>query len=544
MNLEIHLTLNLKSHLTETLLKGTPTMALYLLLEDFAGDIGGPSNVQIAGAGTILDDAVYNVPALIANGCPLILYNPATMAGPVAAFQKMSGGLAQINPDGNLLALLMAAGAIGGGLVGPATCIYLAPAPLGNDATGQRGNAAKPFATLDAALAVMVSGDTLMLAPGIYGPPSATVPLALLHGTITSWPNGSAQNTAIESVAGPALDLSGGPRDLWRINGIRLSAPTGTDALLADGVAAPQDTYFKNGALVLSEVTITSGGLSCRYAGTVVLGQVTHTSDNEAFKFTSCGGVFNVSARYYGQNLSYQIDDDNDDPLAPTDAGTNQLGLKSFDGACVFPSGTISLERQASITGAPGSFLPKVAAGGGGLTIPVINPAWLSQISLYGRVGSLDLTTIPLPNAAFTVNAEGATFLDAVTMSMVPGGVGSKFNGLGMVGELTGHFGEGVRANLRESSWLGGFLASVTTAGSNGGVVPPTFAMGPLPAAAPTQFLFPMALVGDQYSVAVDLDVLADGPAAVTTRSSVGFDVTPTGVAGNVRAIVSYWGVP
>lgn len=88
-------------------------MAQWLLLEDFAGDIGGPTNVQIAGAGTLLDDNVYNIPALVANGCPLILYNASTMAAPVAAFQKMSGGVAQISPDGNLLALLIAAGAIG-----------------------------------------------------------------------------------------------------------------------------------------------------------------------------------------------------------------------------------------------------------------------------------------------------------------------------------------------------------------------------------------------------------------------------------------------
>lgn len=519
-------------------------MALYLLLEDFAGDLGGPSNVQIAGAGTLFDDAVYNVPALLAVGCPLIPYVPATMAGPVAAFQKMSGGLAQINPDGNLLALLLAAGAIGGGgTVGPATCIYLAPPPLGNDATGARGDASKPFATLDAALAVMVSGDTLMLAPGIYGPPSAPIPLPLLQGTITSWPNGNAQNTAIESIAGPALDLSGGPRELWRINGIRLSAPTGTDALLADGVAAPQDTYFKNGALVLSEVTITSGGLSVRYAGTVVLGQLTHTSANEAIKLLSCDFVVNVQCRHFGPNLSYQINDNNDDPLAPTTGGTAQLQPKRFDGACVFPDGTIALEGQAGVVIAPGAFMLSIIANA--LTRPVINPAWLSQIAVYGHLGG-NVTINNLPNgiAQYDFDFQGMTLGGNIDVQMDPGAVGTRVNLCGATVEGTGVFGEGVTANLRDSDWQSGLLASVTTPGSNGNIIPPTFAMGPVQTAIPTQFNFPFRVNSDQYAVAVDFDTLANLPGAVSVRTNIGFEVTPTAAAANtfVRAIVSFYG--
>lgn len=90
-------------------------MALYLVLEDFAGDVGGPTNVAIIGAGTLLDDTVYNVPYILSQGCPLIPYVPATMAAALMAFQAQGGGVSQISPDGNLIGLLIAFGAFGGG---------------------------------------------------------------------------------------------------------------------------------------------------------------------------------------------------------------------------------------------------------------------------------------------------------------------------------------------------------------------------------------------------------------------------------------------
>lgn len=90
-------------------------MALYLVLEDWAGFLGGPTGAQIVGASTLLDDTIYNIPQILADGCPLVLYNPGTMSAAKTAFDKQAGGVAQINPDGNLLALLYATGAIGGG---------------------------------------------------------------------------------------------------------------------------------------------------------------------------------------------------------------------------------------------------------------------------------------------------------------------------------------------------------------------------------------------------------------------------------------------
>lgn len=64
-------------------------------------------------------------------------------------------------------ALLAASG--GGSIVGPGNVVYLSPSTAGgNDATGQRGNAARPFATWNAALAAMLDGDQLRVGPGFY----------------------------------------------------------------------------------------------------------------------------------------------------------------------------------------------------------------------------------------------------------------------------------------------------------------------------------------------------------------------------------------
>lgn len=519
-------------------------MALYMVLEDWAGNVGGPKGTQIVGASTLLDDAVYNVAQLLADGCPLVPFTPA-MTAAKAAFDKMAGGVAQINPDGNLLALLYATGLMST-TVPPGNVIWVCTAATGgSDSTGQRGNQARPFATLDAAIAVMQSGDVLMLGPGIHTSPSAPLPAALLQGTITAI-DGTAQTTAIVSPPAsglPCVDLSGGPRDLWRINGLRLEANVGTDAILADGAAAPKDTYFTNGALVITDTTINEGGLSARYVGTLVLGRFTMTASGASEKLTSCNTVFHLGANYFGAGQSIQIVDDNDDPLAPNTGGTLQLGPKRFDSSCVFPNGTISLERQASIFAAPGSILPVITAVPG-LTIPVINPAWVSSFALYGRITSFNSGV--LPNTPFGIDLQGATVADSITVEMTPGGFGTRFNGCGMTSEGAAFFGEGVTANLRDSSWQDGFLASVTTGGSNGSVIPPTFAMGPVQTAAPTVFTFPMRLAGDQYAVAVDGDTLANLPAAVTVRSNIGFEVTPTAVAANtfLRAIVSFYGNP
>lgn len=54
----------------------------------------------------------------------------------------------------------------GSGTVGPSNCVYLDV--LGNDLTGTRGDASKPFQTFSAALAKCQDGDSLRMGPGVF----------------------------------------------------------------------------------------------------------------------------------------------------------------------------------------------------------------------------------------------------------------------------------------------------------------------------------------------------------------------------------------
>jgi hypothetical protein len=151
-------------------------MADWLVLEDFAGNIGGPRSTQIVGAGTLLDDIIYNIPALLADGLPLIPYNPATMAAPLTAFRKQDPGPANIAPDGNLLALLVSFGSLTANVEGVFNVKNF----------GARGDGV----TVDDAAfqlwlaALSVNGGTGYIPPGIYrltkqlqGPQSGVAPI-------------------------------------------------------------------------------------------------------------------------------------------------------------------------------------------------------------------------------------------------------------------------------------------------------------------------------------------------------------------------------
>jgi hypothetical protein len=55
-----------------------------------------------------------------------------------------------------------------GGVVGPANTVYVELAPKGNDATGTRGDASLPFASIKAGLAACQDGDCLRIGPGTF----------------------------------------------------------------------------------------------------------------------------------------------------------------------------------------------------------------------------------------------------------------------------------------------------------------------------------------------------------------------------------------
>lgn len=93
-------------------------MALWLVLEDFAGDIKRlPSgSFSVVLAGSLLDDTLVNMPDALAQGLPAVEYDAVTMGTALTRFLAQGRQPPQqIVRDGNLLALLYADGAVGGG---------------------------------------------------------------------------------------------------------------------------------------------------------------------------------------------------------------------------------------------------------------------------------------------------------------------------------------------------------------------------------------------------------------------------------------------
>lgn len=491
-----------------------------------------------------------NAAGEIAQLAPL----PASLLAPgvAAAVRVTFTGGVYCDVQGTIASVAAALAAGGGGavgIVGPLAAVYVEPpAPLGrgSDVTGQRGDASRPFATLTAAFGAMQSGDTMVLASGIYAPPAGPIPAALTDGVIRA-PSGptstiiDAQGTGLVG-----LDFGGASRGLWRLEGFRIAQDPGAFALSADGSAAPAGTFFVNGSLVLSNVVITGGDVLAKYVGTFV-GAFTVGVSGGLWRFETCNTVFFISGQFLGGE-SMEIATDNDDPLSPT-LGASQLGPVRFDGGCVYVGNmgnSISCSVQGGVYAAPGSILPQV--NGIGLTKATVGPGWFSEVTILGTCESVDFTNVgAFPDVQGVIDLRGATINGQCNIAQTPGAV----NTLRVAAGSTSFgssvlIGEGCRADMRTASFAGGILAQLATGGSNGRVIPPTFAVLPELTQVPpltSSFSLPFRLDSTDYAVALDYDTASEGPGAVTVRTTTSFDVLSTAATGgSVRAIVSFYG--
>lgn len=453
--------------------------------------------------------------------------------------------------QGTVAAVSAAISAGGGGaaaVVGPLSTVYLEPPSpngRGNDATGQRGNAARPFATMDAAIAAMLNGDTLEIASGTYAAPSAQIPALLVDAV---WRSSSGATSVVIDAQGtgaPAIDLGGATRQLWRLEGIRIAQDPGQLAISADGSAATPGTYFANGSLALSNVVVMGGDVLARYVGTLV-GAFTVAVSGGTWTLDTCGTVFFTSAQFVGgETMAIAVD--NDDPLSPT-GGASQIPPVRFDSACVFPSGTITCSGQGGLYAAPGSVLPQIT--GSVLTQSIAGPGWFSQVTILGACELVNFAAGgAFPDVQGTIDLTGAIIDGVSAIAQTPGAVNTLRVAAG--GTVFGDvitIGEGCLADMRTASFAPGILAGLVTAGTNGRVIPPTFATFPELVQVPplvSSFSLPFRLDSTDYAVALDYDAPGDAPGHVPIRTTTSFDVlssTPAPSAGTVRAIVTYYG--
>lgn len=454
--------------------------------------------------------------------------------------------------------VLLPAGAIPGLVVGPLATVYVEPpSPLGrgNDATGQRGNAALPFATLDAALAVMLDGDTLELAPGSYAPPSAPIPAALKTGTIQT--SGNPLSVVIDATGTglPCLDFSvtpGNTRSSWQVfdglgtSSARLVADVGQPAIKGDGTGAPAGTYFDQ---TIAIGCVLGGSLAFKYAASVIVASPTVVSP-DTWDFGLCGQVVVLSVGLWPSGHSIDVTVDTNDPKQPP-GGLGGIGPGIFFRSVVWPSGTLTLKKQASLGAAPGCVLPQIT--GSGLDVGPGPGFARTSISCNGGVafGGIDFQTAgsqlpddPAGNPRFELR--GAEFFGSAAFAQVNDGNPSAVHIEGSIVHAFVIFGTGI--DLHAQGTTGDQSPANYLAQSGSGVVRPPngTAIAPVPIGAlVTTIPLPWKLaapVAAQYIAIPVSDNPTTIPLAVNNYTQTGFDLTVAVAAGSVGAILTFYG--
>lgn len=304
----------------------------------------------------------------------------------------------------------------------PETITYAAP--NGNDSTGQRGSYDRPFRTIAAALAVMLDGDALHLAPGDYDAVApADLPAGLAVFSIVG--QGQAGTVRILSSSGPAFELTPGPAPR-QINLSSLTIETTSPGSTAAIVQGP-------GGGTGNASTLRADG--CRFvAGGAALGLLAENlaavelagclAPNFGIRVLNCNG--GTCLDHVSGDLTVRIDD----PVP----GHVTRGIFSVRGGTF---GILALEGEAWIETDRDVDCSAVNGGSGlGAAGPTASLAFAGQAALVDLylpaspggsyvfdqswIANLQINSqIPAPNTT-TVSARGAVIQEATLSS--PGG--------------------------------------------------------------------------------------------------------------------------
>lgn len=297
----------------------------------------------------------------------------------------------------------------------PETVTYVAP--NGNNTTGERGNYHAPFATINAALAAIEPGDTIMIAPGEYG--ACVVPPGLFCTLI------GMGDTTTPSVSISALE--GGEALFWQ--------PIGGDSLVlrnlllqtTDALAyalAVQGSSLVNNATFTAENTF----------------WFSNASSDALFEFLAvlnldrCGGrmiISNVNgadSSCFGHQFG-EVEVEVQEPIP----GPVMLGRMQFK-SCKFNGTTgINMRANGQATFDRGCFATTVTTEGGAgpigpsgylnfsgeadASMLEIDDGFSDRISLVdARILSPVLTSTAIAGSRPYINARGAKF-DLVAMA-------------------------------------------------------------------------------------------------------------------------------
>lgn len=539
-------------------------MATWLVLEDWNGNvpgIGGNPSIGIVISGSLLDDTQYNVAAAQAVGLPAILYNPLTMAAPRTAYQASRQAPQQVNTDANLLALLIAAGAISGGTILVNNTAFVDPVN-GNDATAVLNDAGKPYQTVAAAIAAAPNNSVIRLAPGTYAEPSFVIPPTkgfvfqgsgvestnLLGATAgVSWEPGvnglalTLNDLSITAVLGSALSVNALEADR-------------DQRVITDGVVTSQPTaIFKGTALIQNSVL-----------GNTALNEGDHTLDN-------CIVNGDLTAR---QDANKVI----------TNAATARVNLLGtlVNGSLVLQSSIHVFADSASrIVGTFDPGIPAIVGIRNDAGTPMVlitagnpaNPARAPNVVLLCEQGSpeasatvnvaVDFQTVPLPeqtvpnganslqiyqiwlklinpvNSALIFQVDGGG-VDGVTVNL--DGLTSPTDPASLAVQNGGPAPGGADALVVSIRGPSGAARSTVLGGVGAIARSPITYRNQAVAAAGTNVAISPPLPSDQYVVSATPTLVATGPVAVTAKTSGAQFTIRSAVDGAADVVVTMEG--
>jgi len=301
-------------------------------------------------------------------------------------------------------------------IVGPSNAIYVDVA--GNNATGTRGNAARPFLTLAAALAVAQSGDEILISPGTFSSLAATVTLPALANLIIRGSGESAGDTVLTANADvDVITLNPANRSLL-IENLRITALGTGRGVVGTGGAGIAGAFLNSG-LKLEHVDITTkdgatDALAITEANEIILFDVQAAASSSSF--LTCSNI-----RLRGESTLGAVQQTFNNADANKPAAAQSVGLHLRAGATI---GAWTGTGEPLITADPGSTIASMT----GATLAV-SGGLAPVFQVHGSVGNCTFTggATTLPDGAVTptvVNFSGAvltgnayTFSDAADVT-------------------------------------------------------------------------------------------------------------------------------
>lgn len=264
---------------------------------------GGVPNATAIQAGLVT--GISSVPApLLTPGIPAQCYVDTAAGGAGETRQVVDGTLAAITAIVNA----NGGGGGGGGGFAVAGAVFVAPAPIGNDATGTRGNPALPFATLSAAFAAALAGDQVILQAGTYAPAAPPVGLELVI---------EGAGVGVSVLSGPVPAYAPTVRHTWRR--LTLDALTVTGAgpgseLVIEDVAAAGSVSAS--AIVFGALRLACSSIVATDAETTLLDCTT-----DVLAVTNTDPASSVQCRLVSTTVTSQLSTSGVAPRVTVDPG-------------------------------------------------------------------------------------------------------------------------------------------------------------------------------------------------------------------------------